>query len=120
MTGFLRTRFLGGRSIEGVQRGHRRGADHAGEEMAAFTRKMIALRQAFPVLRRGRFFTGDFNEEMGAAVYAGLSKADTLLLGRKTYDSFAGAWPARTVAVSSVNWRNVRNVSMSHGVCSMS
>ena len=39
-----------------------------------------------------------FNEEMGAAVYAGLSKADTLLLGRKTYDSFAGAWPAREEA----------------------
>ena len=34
-----------------------------------------------------------FNDEMGAAVTAQL--ADTLLLGRKTYDSFAGAWPDR-------------------------
>jgi dihydrofolate reductase len=34
-----------------------------------------------------------FNEEMGAAVDASVS--DTLLLGRKTYDSFAGAWPER-------------------------
>jgi dihydrofolate reductase len=36
-----------------------------------------------------------FNDEMGAAVGADLSAADTLLLGRKTYDSFAGAWPER-------------------------
>ena len=34
-----------------------------------------------------------FNDEMGAAVSAQM--ADTLLLGRKTYDSFAGAWPDR-------------------------
>ncbi|MEQ4724536.1 dihydrofolate reductase family protein [Nonomuraea sp. B19D2] len=34
-----------------------------------------------------------FNDEMGAAVSAQM--ADTLLLGRKTYDSFAGAWPER-------------------------
>jgi dihydrofolate reductase len=32
---------------------------------------------------------------MGAAVDAQLGSADTLLLGRKTYDSFAGAWPDR-------------------------
>jgi dihydrofolate reductase len=34
-----------------------------------------------------------FNDEMGAAVDAVLGKADTLLLGRKTYDDHAGAWP---------------------------
>jgi dihydrofolate reductase len=34
-----------------------------------------------------------FNEEMGAAVDAVLGSADTLLLGRKTYDDHAGAWP---------------------------
>lgn len=39
-----------------------------------------------------------FNEEMGAAVDAQLGSADTLLLGRKTYDSFAGAWPDREKA----------------------
>jgi dihydrofolate reductase len=32
-----------------------------------------------------------FNEEMGAAVDATLGAADTVLFGRKTYDSFAGA-----------------------------
>jgi dihydrofolate reductase len=39
-----------------------------------------------------------FNDEMGAAVDADLGTADTVLLGRKTYDSFAGAWPAREEA----------------------
>ena len=39
-----------------------------------------------------------FNEEMGAAVSATLGAADTVLFGRKTYDSFAGAWPERETA----------------------
>ncbi|MGA5273533.1 dihydrofolate reductase family protein [Streptomyces cellulosae] len=39
-----------------------------------------------------------FNDEMGAAVGAGLSNADTMLFGRVTYDSFAGAWPEREAA----------------------
>jgi len=39
-----------------------------------------------------------FNEEMGASVDATLGAADTVLFGRKTYDSFAGAWPERETA----------------------
>ena len=39
-----------------------------------------------------------FNEEMGAAVDATFSVADTMLFGRRTYDSFAGAWPEREAA----------------------
>ena len=39
-----------------------------------------------------------FNDEMGAAVGATLGRADTVLFGRVTYDSFAGAWPARELA----------------------
>ena len=39
-----------------------------------------------------------FNEEMGAAVTASLGAADTVLFGRTTYDSFAGAWPERELA----------------------
>jgi dihydrofolate reductase len=39
-----------------------------------------------------------FNDEMGAAVSAQLGAADTVLLGRTTYDSFAGAWPERETA----------------------
>jgi dihydrofolate reductase len=34
-----------------------------------------------------------FNDEMGAAVDRVMATTDTLLLGRETYDSFAGAWP---------------------------
>lgn len=40
-----------------------------------------------------------FKNEMGAAVDRQLAAADTLLLGRKTYDSFAGAWPDRPVNI---------------------
>jgi dihydrofolate reductase len=39
-----------------------------------------------------------FNDEMGAAVGASMASADTMLFGRKTYDSFAGAWPDREAA----------------------
>jgi dihydrofolate reductase len=39
-----------------------------------------------------------FNDEMGAAVDATFGATDTILLGRKTYDSFAGAWPDRETA----------------------
>ncbi|MFF2557543.1 dihydrofolate reductase family protein [Nocardia sp. NPDC058058] len=36
-----------------------------------------------------------FNDEMGAAVGSQLATADTLLLGRATYEGFAAAWPER-------------------------
>ena len=38
-----------------------------------------------------------FNDEMGVAVdrVMGPGKTDTLIIGRATYDSFAGAWPDR-------------------------
>ena len=39
-----------------------------------------------------------YNDEMGKAVDATLGKGDTMLFGRKTYDSFAGAWPEREAA----------------------
>jgi dihydrofolate reductase len=39
-----------------------------------------------------------FNDEMGVAVDAVMGHVDTLLLGRVTYDSFAGAWPEREKA----------------------
>jgi dihydrofolate reductase len=39
-----------------------------------------------------------FNDEMGAAVDEVLGRADTMLLGRKTYDDHAGAWPEREAA----------------------
>ncbi|BBH71745.1 dihydrofolate reductase [Actinoplanes sp. OR16] len=39
-----------------------------------------------------------FDENMGRAVTEDYETADTLLLGRETYDSFAGAWPDREAA----------------------
>lgn len=39
-----------------------------------------------------------FCEELGAAVSGQLGTAETLLFGRVTYDSFAGAWPGREAA----------------------
>ena len=39
-----------------------------------------------------------FDENMGAAVGEDYEDVDVLLLGRVTYDSFAGAWPDRETA----------------------
>ena len=39
-----------------------------------------------------------FDEQMGAAVDEDYRDVDALLLGRVTYDSFAGAWPEREAA----------------------
>jgi dihydrofolate reductase len=39
-----------------------------------------------------------FDENMGRAVDEDYGTADVLLLGRETYDSFAGAWPDRETA----------------------
>ena len=35
-----------------------------------------------------------FDDESGATIGAGLERLDALLLGRRTYDIFAGYWPA--------------------------
>jgi dihydrofolate reductase len=37
-----------------------------------------------------------YNDEMGAAINEMSHAADTLLLGRRTYDTFAASWPQRT------------------------
>ncbi len=42
-----------------------------------------------------RWYLPYFNDEMGRLVGAQLAAADTLLLGRKTYQTFASFWPAR-------------------------
>ncbi len=39
-----------------------------------------------------------FDENMGRAVAEDYDTADVLLIGRETYDSFAGAWPDREAA----------------------
>ncbi len=49
----------------------------AGRALAAFTRKLIALRQNFPVLRRGRFLTGAYNDDLGVKDSAWLAPDGT-------------------------------------------
>ncbi|MER6627449.1 dihydrofolate reductase family protein [Streptomyces sp. NPDC000987] len=39
-----------------------------------------------------------FDENMGRAVTEDYETSDVLLIGRETYDSFAGAWPGREAA----------------------
>lgn len=39
-----------------------------------------------------------FDENMGRAVTEDYATSDVLLIGRQTYDSFAGAWPEREAA----------------------
>jgi glycogen operon protein len=41
------------------------GVTDEGRKLIAFVRRLIALRQSFPVLRRARFFIGEWNEELG-------------------------------------------------------
>lgn len=42
-----------------------------------------------------------FNDELGAALTAGLAEADTLLYGRRTYDTMAATWPEREAAAEA-------------------
>jgi glycogen operon protein len=37
----------------------------SGKKMLEFTRRVVSLRQAYPMLRRGRFLVGEYNEELG-------------------------------------------------------
>jgi dihydrofolate reductase len=39
-----------------------------------------------------------FNDEMGQAVGEGMATSDTMLLGRRTYEEWAGYWPDKTAA----------------------
>ena len=50
--------------------------------------------------REGGFAFGGWqgpytDEESGAAISAGIDRMDALLLGRRTYDIFAGYWPSK-------------------------
>ncbi len=36
-----------------------------GRALTAFTQRLVRLRNAYPILHRGRFFTGEFTEELG-------------------------------------------------------
>lgn len=47
-----------------------------------------------------------FNDEMGAAVDAVMTAADTMLLGRQTYQEFASYWPNQTSDVPLADYMN--------------
>jgi dihydrofolate reductase len=75
----------------------RRSTDHLEETMRKITAGLfISLDGVVEAPDQWHF--PYFNEEMGAAVDATLGASDTVLFGRKTYDSFAGAWPDRETA----------------------
>jgi dihydrofolate reductase len=70
-----------------------------------------------------------FNEEMGADVSSQIAEADTMLLGRRTYEEFASYWPQQSsdvpladhmnstpkivvsTTLQSVDWQNSRLIS---------
>jgi dihydrofolate reductase len=48
-----------------------------------------------------------FNDEMDEAIKGEAAAADTLLLGRRTYEVFAASWPERTVEDDALaDWMN--------------
>ena len=47
-----------------------------------------------------------FNDEMGAEVGAQMEGADTLLLGRRTYEEFASYWPHQGSDVEMADFMN--------------
>jgi dihydrofolate reductase len=65
--------------------------------MATITASMFMALDGVVAPEVGNWHFPYFNEEMGEAVTA-THDADVMLFGRKTYDSFAGAWPEREQA----------------------
>lgn len=66
--------------------------------MAKITASLFISVDGVVEIGNGEWHFPYFSDEMGAAVDAGQGAADTMLFGRTTYDSFAGAWPARELA----------------------
>ncbi|MCM2130253.1 glycogen debranching protein GlgX [Larsenimonas sp. GH3-8] len=50
-----------------------------GRELLEFTRRVIRLRQHYPILHRGRFLTGEFNEELGIQDISWMTPDATLM-----------------------------------------
>ena len=65
------------------------GIDDAGRALIDFVRKLIAIRQNFPILRRNRYFTGTYNEELGAADAVWLTPAGTDMVRENWQDPMA-------------------------------
>src|SRR5215468_3455304 len=71
--------------------------DRQGARMAIITASMFMALDGVVDPAAGNWHFPYFNDEMGNAV-ARTHDADVMLFGRVTYDSFAGAWPAREAA----------------------
>jgi isoamylase len=54
---------------------HWAGIDAEGRDMAEFVRKLVMIRRALPMLRRGRFLTGAYDEELGVKDVSWLTPA---------------------------------------------
>lgn len=72
--------------------------DPKGAAWAKITASFFITLDGVVEIGSGEWHFPYFTDEMGAAVAEGLASADTMLFGRKTYDSFAGAWPDREAA----------------------
>jgi glycogen operon protein len=51
------------------------GIDADGRDLAEFVRKLVMIRRALPMLRRGRFLTGAYDEELGVKDVSWLTPA---------------------------------------------
>src|SRR5688500_1504292 len=58
-----------------------------------------------------------FNDEMGEAVDATLGRVDTMLFGRKTYDSFAGHGPSEKRQVGRTPTSQRRSATPARSSC---
>jgi isoamylase len=65
------------------------GIDQAAASLCQFTQRVIALRRALPMLRRGRFLTGRTDEELGIRDVTWLSPAGTEMLEQSWSDDNA-------------------------------
>src|SRR6185437_7212988 len=60
-----------------------------GRALIEFVRKLISIRQTFPVLRRGRFFTGAVDQEAGVKDCAWLTPTGTEMSQENWQDGLA-------------------------------
>jgi isoamylase len=62
------------------------GIDESGRQLREYVHKLIALRQSMPVLRRGRFLTGEWNEDLQVKDVTWISPAGIELAGEQWDD----------------------------------
>ncbi|TXL69729.1 glycogen debranching protein GlgX [Vineibacter terrae] len=62
---------------------------HEGRDLVDFTRKLIALRKAYPILHRGRFLVGEYNEELDVRDVTWLSPAGAEMTPEQWQDANA-------------------------------